>query len=79
MLRAARFTDAAADAVGWLAVLVSELAEAMTGVAELRWAEAFDVVIEAKIIWDSNVLWAAVDAIAAGCARNGDGLLNDRL
>lgn len=56
MLRAARFTDAAADAVGWLAVLFSELAEAMTGVAELEWAEAFDVVIDAKIIWDGNML-----------------------
>ena len=27
----------------------------------------------------TGVMWAAVDAIAAGCARNGDGLLNDRL
>ena len=66
MLRAACFTDAAADAVGWLTILFGKLAEAMAGVAELRWAEAFDVVIEAKIIWDGDVLWAAVDAIAAG-------------
>ena len=36
MLRAACFTNAAADAVGWLAVLFGELAEAMAGVAELR-------------------------------------------
>ena len=72
-----RFALATLQALACLAVRVAEIPVIGDGVHPLLlWSELLERVGECEILGYANAHWAAVGALVARRARNGDGLLD---